>query len=62
MMKADPKAYSAGFINPTDPFPAAMRAAFTFEKKAAATAHGADVPAIPKISPSGSVTLGINTT
>jgi hypothetical protein len=37
-------------MNPIDPFPIAIRAAFIFEKNAAATAHGAEVPLIPNNS------------
>jgi hypothetical protein len=39
-----PCAYSAGLTKPTDPFPSAMRAAFTLEKKAATAGAEAEVP------------------
>lgn len=47
LMKDELYAYRAGFMNPTDPLPAAIRAAFILEKNAAATEQGADVPLIP---------------
>ena len=58
LTKEAPLAYSTGLTQPTDPFPAARRAALIFEKKAAAIGQEADVPATAPVTPNSSVSLG----
>jgi hypothetical protein len=48
-------------MNPTDPFPIAIRAAFIFEKNAAATGQEAEVPAMPTVTPNADPAEGIRT-
>lgn len=49
--KADPYSYKAGFIHPTDPFPAAKRTALILEKNPATAGADADVPYKPYAFP-----------
>jgi hypothetical protein len=48
-------------MNPTEPFPIAIRAAFIFEMNAAAAGQEAEVPAMPTVTPNAESAEGICT-
>lgn len=50
-IKDAPYLYRAGLTHPKDPFPIAMRAAFTLEKNPATAGDDADVPLARQLTP-----------